>query len=105
MGEVFVGRYHDHLPEAGLIGLVAECANHIVGLEAFAGDDWYGEGFDNAMNPGQILLNLFGHGVAAGLVFGIHLVAEGGRGEVEGDCDMGGFLGTQEVIEGGGEAE
>ena len=105
LGEVFVGRNHHHLVEASLLGIVAQSANHIVGLEALTGELWYAEGLDYTLDPGQVALYLLGHGVAVGLVVGIHLVAECRLGQVESHPDVGRPLRAQQVVEVRGEAE
>ena len=76
--EVLIGRHHQHLVEAGLLGGVAEGADDVVGLVALAGEHGNTERLNHAAHPGQAELYLLGHSIAVGLILGIHLVAEGG---------------------------
>ena len=105
LSEVLVGGDHDDLVKALAFGPVGGGADDIVGLVALAGDDGDVEGGDDAADIGQPHLNGFGHGLAVGFVFGIHLVAEGGLLQVESHGSVCGLQLLEEVVERGGEAE
>ncbi len=105
LGEVLVGRHHDDLVEARELGLVAEGADDVVGLIAFAGEDGDAEIADDALHPRQAHLYLFRHRLAVSLVFGVHLMTEGRLLQIESYADMCGALAAQQVIERGGETQ
>ena len=97
--KILVRRHHHHLVEPRRLGSVAQCANHVVGLVALACQPRNPERIDDTAYPRQVALNLLRHRVTVGLVFGIHLVAEGGFGEVKGHPHMSGPLVLQQVIQ------
>ena len=105
LGEIFVGGDHNHLVETGILGGMRERADDIVGLEALAGEDGYAESLDHLSHPRERELDVLGHRVAVGLIFGIELMAEGGLLEVEGDADMRGLQMAEQVVEGGGKTQ
>ena len=59
-------------------------AQNIVGLIAFAGHHRIAQLLQQILEIGQLHCQFVGHAMASGLVFGVELVPEGGRLEVEG---------------------
>ena len=84
--------------------LAGQRADDVVGLEALDLVDGDAEGVDHLVHALELLRQRLGHRRPVGLVGGEALVAEGGRGEVEGDGPVRGLLGLQRLEQDGGEA-
>ena len=101
--EVLVaGDHHDLV--APFYGLSGQRGDHVVGLEAGGVDDGQAEGVADPPHVGQLHDQVVLHPPAVRLVLLVLGVAEGRRGQVEGDADPLRLLVLVELAQHGGEA-
>lgn len=82
---------------AECVGLEAERAKDVVGLEAWDFENWHAEGAYHVFNHWDLGIEFIRSGGAGGFVFGVLFVAKGGAGKVEADCYVIWFLVIEEV--------
>ena len=91
----------DHIGEESLLlGLMRECADHVVGLIALDLKDGDVVGLQDAFDVGDGHEDALGGLLAVGLVGLVILVPEGAAGWVKAHGDVGGALALEQVLKG-----
>jgi hypothetical protein len=104
LAEVLVGRDHIGV-EALVLGALGEGADDVVSLEAVFDQQRNAHGLAEALHRRDGGGEVFGHGLALGLVVGEPLMAWRGCRGIEGDGEVRGLLVVAQVEQRVGEAE
>ena len=105
LGEILVGRHHQHLIKTLLLGPHRCCADDVVGLITFTRQHRDAECIKHLMNIWYGSEDILRRGITVGLVGLVHLMTERRGMHVESHSHVGGMLLTHQVVERGSEPQ